>query len=322
MATIILLNLGGPSTLRDVRAFLKNLFSDPLIIDLPGGRLLRPIVARMISALRSRKVRGYYALIGGGSPLLRLTTAQADALAAELRRRGHRTIRVEIAMRYAEPGAAAAICKIRDAGEKRAIALPLYPQECVATTTSSLADLERARERLAPRLEIRSIASYHLHPGYLAAMSERIREALDSLPPGVGGEAILLFSAHGVPESYPKRGDPYVSQIRETVEALRGLVGTDREHRLAFQSRAGPVRWVGPSTDSVIQELHGRSAVVVIPVSFVSDHIETLYEIDILFAGLARRAGIRHFVRCGALNDSPLFTSAMADLVEPLLGER
>jgi protoporphyrin/coproporphyrin ferrochelatase len=319
MASIVLLNLGGPATLADVRPFLKNLFSDPLILDLPGGRLIRPFLAWMILTFRSRKVRGYYARIGGGSPLLRLTLAQAAALREELRRRGYGTVRVEVAMRYAEPGAATALRKLRSAGQTRVIALPLYPQECVATTTSSVLDLEAARDAIAPDLAIDSIRSYHLHSGYLAAVASRIREALDRLPAPARGEAVLLFSAHGVPESLPKRGDPYVGQIRETVEALRALVGPQYEHRLAFQSRAGPVRWVGPPTDSVIAELAGRPAVVIVPISFVSDHIETLYEIDLLFGGLAREAGIQHFVRCESLNDSPIFTRAMADLVEPLL---
>lgn len=320
MPSIILLNLGGPATLDDVRPFLRSLFSDPAIIDLPGGRLLRPILARAISTLRSRKVRDLYARIGGGSPLLRHTAEQAGALRGELERRGHADVRVEIAMRYAEPRAEAAIRKARGAGDKTVLALPLYPQECVATTTSSLLDLEVARRRIAPEINVRAVRSYHLHPGYLEAMAARIREALGRLPAGLDRDAVLLFSAHGVPERLPRRGDPYVGQIVETVGALRELVGVEYEHRLAFQSRVGPVKWVGPGTDAVIEELTGRPAVVVVPVSFVSDHIETLYEIDMLFGEMARHAGIKHFVRCESLNSSPLFIRALADLVEPHLG--
>ncbi len=320
MPSIVLLNLGGPATLADVRPFLRKLFSDPFIIELPGGRLLRPILAWAISTFRTRKVRGYYRLIGGGSPLRRLTAAQARGLGEELSRRGHPGVRVEVAMRYADPGAEEAVRRLHAAGESTIIALPLYPHECVATTTSSLADLERARDLLAPEVEIRAVRSYHLHPGYLAAMAARIREAIDRLPVDLRRGAVLLFSAHGVPERLPMRGDPYVAQIKETVDALRALVGSEYEHRLGFQSRTGPVRWVGPGTDTVIEELRGRPAVVVVPVSFVSDHIETLHEIDLLFGERARRAGIGLFVRCESLNDSPLFVGALADLAEPFLG--
>jgi protoporphyrin/coproporphyrin ferrochelatase len=319
MASVLLLNLGGPATIAEVRPFLRALFSDPLIIELPGGRLLQPLVAWTIATLRSRKVEGYYTRIGGGSPLLRLTLLQAACLREELARRGHVGTRVEVVMRYTEPRAAAAIRTLRDEGEGRVVALPLYPQECVATTTSSLRDLERARDAIAPGLEIVSIRSYHLDPGYLSALADRIRQALSRIPDEVRRETVLLFSAHGVPERLPRRGDPYVGQIRETVAALHRIVGPDYEHRLAFQSRTGPVKWVGPATDAVIEDLAGRPAVVVIPVSFVSDHIETLYEIDLLFGDLARTAGIRHFVRCESLNDSHLFTRTLADLVEPHL---
>lgn len=319
MPSIILLNLGGPARLDDVRPFLLNLFSDPFIIDLPGGRFLRPILARAISTFRSRRVQGFYAMIGGGSPLLRLTNEQAGALREELERRGRRGVRVEVAMRYAEPRAEAAIRSVQEAGDRAVLALPLYPHECVATTTSSLVDLEKARDAIAPEIKIRAVRSYHLHPGYLEAMAARIREAIGRLPASLRRDVVLLFSAHGVPERLPRRGDPYVAQIEETVAALRAIVGVEIEHRLAYQSRTGPVRWVGPGTDSVIEELAGRPAVVVVPVSFVSDHIETLYEIDLLFGELAHKVGIKHFVRCEALNSSPLFIRALADLAEPYL---
>jgi ferrochelatase len=319
MPTVLLLNLGGPGGAGDVYPFLRNLFSDPKIIELPGGRLFQPAFARLLAGFRAPRVRGLYALIGGGSPLLPMTKRQAAALAAELSRRGHRDTRVEVVMRYTEPGAAAACRELARAGEKRAIALPLYPQECVATTGSSLSDLEAARDRHAPGLEIVAIKGYHDHPGYLDAFGARIRETLDALPEGPRAEAVLLFSAHAVPEKLPRRGDPYVDQIRATVAGLLARLGGTNEHRLGFQSRVGPVRWVGPGTDEVIESLRGRGTVVVVPISFVSDHIETLYEIDLLFGEQARRAGIQRFVRVAALDDSPLFVGALADLAEPYL---
>jgi ferrochelatase len=319
MAAVVLMNLGGPSTLDDVRPFLRNLFSDPMIIELPGGRLVQPLFARMISTFRSPKVRGYYAQIGGGSPLLRITRVQAAGLEAELERRGFAGTRVPIAMRYTSPTSEDVVAALRDAGETRAIALPLYPHECVATTGSSLDALMRARDRIAPGLEIVPIRSYHLDPGYLASIVERIHETLAALSEADRRAALILFSAHGVPESLPRRGDPYVGQIRETVDAVVNILDVPNEHRLAFQSRTGPVRWVGPGTDETIDRLAGHPCVVVVPIAFVSDHIETLYEIDILFRDLAAGVGIRRFVRVGSLNDSARFVSALADLVVPLL---
>ncbi len=323
LASVLLLNLGGPRTTADVRPFLQSLFSDPMIIRLPGAGIFQPAFARIIAGLRERKVRGYYEQIGGGSPLLRLTEAQAHGLHAELARRGQGgDARVRVAMRYTEPRVERVVRAIRASGERRAVALPLYPQECRATTGSSLADLERARAQVAPDLEVVAIRSFHLHPGYLDAMTARIEEALTRLTEEERRRAVLLFSAHGVPAALPRAGDPYVGQIRETVTALLDRVGGGREHVLAFQSRTGPVRWVGPGTDEAIRRLAGSEAVVVVPVSFVSDHVETLFEIDILYAGLAREVGIKRFVRAGSLNDSPLFLRALADLVGPLLAER
>jgi protoporphyrin/coproporphyrin ferrochelatase len=319
MAAIVLMNLGGPSTLDDVRPFLKNLFSDPMIIELPGGRLTQPLFARMISTFRSPKVRRYYERIGGGSPLLRLTREQAAGLGRELEGRGLSHTRVVLAMRYTAPDSDDAIRELLDAGEKRVVALPLYPQECVATTGSSLAALEDARNRLAPEMEIVPVRGYHLDAGYLESVVERIRETLESLDAKERAEALILFSAHGVPESLPRRGDPYVSQIRETVAAVARMLALPNEHRLAFQSRTGPVRWVGPGTEETIEELAGHPCVVVVPIAFVSDHIETLYEIDILFREVAERVGIGKFVRAGSLNGSPRFARALADIVEPLL---
>jgi ferrochelatase len=323
LPSVLLLNLGGPSGLSEVRPFLKNLFSDRRIIALPGGPILQPAFASLIAFARSGRVAKRYRRIGGGSPLRRLTEEQAAALERELARAGGDPSHVGVAMRYTQPGAATALSRLREAGERRVIALPLYPQECDATTGSSLADLEYARARVAPEIDILSIRSWHLHPGYIEALAERIRETLVLLEPAERSEAVLLFSAHSIPVSLERRGDPYVPQIRETVAAVLERLGGDRPWHLGFQSRTGPVQWVGPGTDELIRgELKGARAVVVVPVSFVSDHIETLYEIDLLFGGYARAAGIRRFVRCESLNTSPRFIRALADIVQPVLSGR
>jgi ferrochelatase len=173
---------------------------------------------------------------------------------------------------------------------------------------------------VAPDIDVLVVRSWHLHPGYIDAVVSRVREAMDRLPEDERAGAILLFSAHSVPESLSSRGDPYVKQIRETVAAVLERLGGARQWRLGFQSRSGPVRWVGPGTDQLIKkDLKGAKSVVVIPIAFVSDHIETLYEIDLLFGGFAREAGIGRFIRCESLNTSPLFISALAQIVEPVL---
>lgn len=319
MATILLLNMGGPSTLDDVRPFLRNLFSDPMLLDLPGGVILRPFLSRLIPAVRTRKVQRAYASIGGGSPLLRTTLRQAEALRAELAGRGHEAVAVEVVMRYTPPRAAEVLTRLASHGETRALALPLYPQECRATTGSSLAELESLRPSLAPALQIRTIRSWHLDSGYIEALAGRVRATIDALPEAARPHAVILFSAHGVPEALPRRGDPYVGQVKETVAAILERLGTGHAHRLGWQSRTGPVTWVGPGTDAVIAELAGAEAVVVVPVSFVSDHIETLYEIDMLFGDIAHQSGIRHFVRTAALDCDPGFIAALAGLAEPFL---
>lgn len=318
MQCVLLLNLGGPASEKAVGPFLRSLFSDPMIIQLPGGGLVRPALARLIAAARAPKVRRYYRAIGGGSPLLRLTEAQSVALTHELGRRGREGVVVRPVMRYTEPRAHTVLSHLREAGIREAIALPLYPQECMATTGSSLADLERARGKIDPGLKLFVIRGFHDHPGYIDAVAGRVAHSLRGLDDGERSRAILLFSAHGVPENLSRRGDPYIAQVHETVEAILARIDWRGPRRLAFQSRTGPVRWVGPGTDEVLVELAGAEAVVVVPVSFVSDHIETLYEIDILYAALARRLGIRRFVRTESLNSVPAFIGALADMVESL----
>jgi ferrochelatase len=310
--------MGGPWTLADVKPFLRAVLGDRQVIRFPGGAALQPLWARALATLRAGKVRLRYAAIGGGSPLLEHTERQARALARRLD-----GAPVEVAMRYSAPRADQALRALLDRGCTRVVALSLYPQRCGATTDSSFADLERALAGRAEEVELVPIRAFHDHPGYLRALAATVGEALDELNEAVRASAVVLFSAHGVPERLVAAGDPYVDQVRATVAGVVAELGDALgEHRLSFQSRVGPVRWVGPHTDAVVEQLGrgGTRALVVVPVSFVSDHIETLHELDIELAALARASGVTHFVRAPALGDRPAFVDALATLVEEALG--
>ncbi len=305
---VVLLNMGGPESTAAVRPFLEELFSDPAILPLPAA--IRLPLARWIARMRASRVVPRYERIGGRSPLVEITRAQAGALARELRGGGG-SWHVEPAMRYTPPRAAEALARLRERGAERLVVLPLYPQYSEATTGSSLRDLERALEAAGmaelPRAVVRS---WHDHPGYAGALAEAVREALEGL-----SDPVVLFSAHSLPERAVRRGDPYLDHVKATVEAVRERLPPVR-WRLAFQSRTGPVRWIGPGVEETLAALarEGCGAVVVVPVSFVSDHIETLYEIDVEYRALAEGLGIRAFRRAPALNTRPSFIRALADL--------
>jgi ferrochelatase len=317
---VLLLNMGGPWTLDDVRPFLRAVFGDRRVIRFPGGAALQGIWAGLITAVRASRVRARYAQIGGGSPLLEWTRKQADGLAGLLD-----GVPVEVAMRYSEPRVAEALSRLIGAGCRRVVLLPLYPQECGATTGSSLDDAHRAAAAAGGDLELVEVTSFHDHAGYIAAVADRVRTGLAALPDDARDAAVVLFSAHGVPEQLDSGGDPYVGQVRRTVELVVDELGDAvAAHGLAFQSRAGPVRWVGPNTTEEVRRLgsSGVRALVVVAISFVSDHIETLHELDIELAELAARCGIEHFVRAPSLNDGPLFLDALAAIVRQRLGRR
>jgi len=314
---VLLFNLGGPETLEDVRPFLYNLFSDPEIIRIKSDRL-RKMLARFISAVRERKSQGLYRQIGGGSPLRRITDAQAAALSSALGSRGF-AARVYVGMRCWKPGIDEAVEKILRDHITRLVLLPLFPQYSLTTTGSCLKhfrNLDR-QNGLSSKMDIKVIEAWYDEPLYIESIAELIQENLGRLSEG-GGEPIhLLYSAHSIPERYVREGDPYLEQTRQTVKLIQAKLGNAFPSTLAFQSKVGPVRWLSPSTRDIIAEL-GRSGsrrVLAIPVSFVSDHIETLQEIDIAYASLAAKSGIREFHRVPALNLHPKFIEALASRV-------
>jgi len=315
---VVLFNLGGPETLDDVRPFLTNLFSDPEVIPLPSP--LRQVLAWWIARRRAPIARGYYEQIGGGSPLRRFTAQQAAALEKMLAVNGD--FKVVVAMRYWTPFTEDAVADLMTFRPDRLVLLPLYPQYSFATTRSSLGHFNAVwNTRARKAIPIATIAQWYDHPGYLGAMAERITDTFSQLPPGDGSPVHLVYSAHGIPLSLIRKGDPYQDQI----EAETGLItarlpewmnAPTRVH-LGYQSRVGRTKWLEPSMESLLHELgrQGVTRVLVVPISFVSDHSETLYEIDILYRDLARAAGIAVFARMASLNDSPLFVRALADLV-------
>lgn len=322
---VLLFNLGGPDDLASVEPFLRNLFSDREIIELPFGAWAQPLLARLIAKLRGPSVRRNYASIGGGSPQLRLTREQAAALQERLARDG-RAVEVAVAMRYWQPDTETALAELERAGVRRIVTLTLYPHYSTATTGSSRRELERvlARPRWQGRFEVSGIDAWPDDPCYLDALADTVRRGLDGFPPERREHVVILFSAHGLPERFVERGDPYVEHTQATRLGVLERLGVPNRQLLAFQSRTGPVRWIGPGTDEVLRRLGGEGVreVLVVPISFVSDHIETLYELDQLFADEARRAGIVDYRRSEALNSHPLFIEALAGLVERHLRER
>lgn len=299
---IMLLNLGGPDTLHAVRPFLYNLFSDREIIRLGPAPLQKPI-AWLISTTRAPKTRRYYSLIGGGSPILKITMAQAQALEQLLPGR-----KVYVGMRYWKPFIEDVVRRAHDEGVTRLIALSLYPHYSKATSGSSEAEFVKAANRYGISYGI--IPPFYNHPGYVDALVETIRNGLKKFdrPP------VLLYSAHSLPVSFIEEGDPYVEHIMATIKAVEEKI--DIKWRLGYQSRSGPVKWLEPSTEDVLKQLaeEGVRDTLMVPISFVSDHIETLYEIDILYRGMAEGLGLR-VERTEALNTNPAFIEALKDMV-------
>ncbi|WP_281183868.1 ferrochelatase [Trichlorobacter lovleyi] len=308
---IILLQMGGPDSLEAVRPFLLNLFSDREIIKI-GPAWLQPLIARMIVRRRTPAVMDKYREIGGRSPIQELTRAQADTLAAKL------GIPCHVGMRYWHPFTAETLAQLRKTGTKKLVALSLYPHYSRATSGSSFNDLTRCLADLDSDLEVVRIPHFYDHPLYIDALTEKIEAGLASFPNRTGVQ--LLFSAHSLPQSFITEGDPYLEHIQATVrlvmERFEGV-----QHRLAFQSRAGPVKWLEPSTDDTLKELaaNGCKSLLMVPLSFVSDHIETLHEIDIEYAAEAHKIGISDFRRTESLNSSPTFIRCLAELVRQAL---
>jgi protoporphyrin/coproporphyrin ferrochelatase len=313
---VVLFQLGGPDTLEAIEPFLFNLFCDPDIIDFPFARIGRKPLAKLISSTRARKVQHHYATIGGGSPIRRFTEQQARALQRKLGESGL-DARCFVAMRYWHPFTARAIEQLRAAKCDEVVLLPLYPQYSSTTTGSSLNEWQRLFQQEIP---VQSIEAFYRHELYLQALVEKIDEALARFADPERPE--IVFSAHSVPLAIIQKGDPYQRQIEETVELLMQRGGWTNGYRLCYQSKVGASKWLQPSLHAALRALAAekRSEVCVVPISFVSDHVETLGEIDHEARAEAAKLGIKRFEMTSGLNDSPTFIAALADLVGVALG--
>jgi ferrochelatase len=318
-SVVLLLNMGGPDSEAAVAPFLTNLFSDPEILPLPLPGPLRGFVARKIAEKRAVKVLPRYRLLGGKSPQGELTARQAGALEKLLNDGPDAPWRVLVGMRYWHPFAAEALEEIAALRPARLVLLSLYPHYSRAVGGSSLGEV-RSLLRLRPlNCRTGTVDQFFRHPLFLKAHADRIAASLRQFPGG-GRDAFVLFSAHNLPEKLIKAGDPYLDQVKATVDGLLPGIG-ERPWRLAFQSRSGPVKWLAPEVGDTLRALaaEGRRQVLMVPLSFVSDQIETLHEIDVVYTGEARAAGV-DFRRTPAFNDAPDFIELLAALARGAAG--
>lgn len=342
---VVLMNLGGPNNEDAVQPFLYNLFMDDDIIKLPLKGAVKRGLVTFITNQRAKVVAKKYKEInacpsgcmGPKSCSNRINGVVSDCCSAtnprtEAQRRSlqkflqqqyaDQPVEIEVltAMRYWHPSTDDALDQLEAGNFDEVVLLPLYPHFSYSTTASSLNEwYRRLRARgLEDRWEIHLVKDYHLHEQYLQAINQRIDEKLAQLSPEVRAHTHLLFSAHGTPTSFREAGDPYSFQIKETMEAVMEMRGKDLPYWLSFQSRVGPIAWLKPNTEEFIEVLHGYGInhLVVIPIAFVSDHIETSMEIEIEFKEVADELGIETFVCTEGLNDIPPFIASLADLVD------
>lgn len=314
---IVMMNLGGPKTLEDVEPFLLKLFADREIIQLPVQNFLGPFIAKR----RTKSVQQNYAAIGGGSPILKWTTEQGQGMCERLDTLSPATAphKFYVAFRYVEPFSEDALKAMKADGVRRAVAFTQYPQFSCSTTGSSLNELWRASRRtgLAEAFDWSVIDRWPTHPRFVAAMAETVKQGLLQFSAEEREDVLILFSAHSLPMAVINRGDAYPAEIGATVHEVMKQLEYAYEYMLAYQSDVGPVAWLGPSTESVIEALakKKRKNVLVVGVAFTSDHIETLHELDIEYGELAHEAGIKNYKRAPALNAMPLFQDALAEIV-------
>jgi protoporphyrin/coproporphyrin ferrochelatase len=314
---VVLFQLGGPDSLDAIEPFLYNLFCDPDIIDFPFARIARQPLAKLISSRRARHVAHHYAEIGGKSPILEFTRRQAKALECELRREFD--ARVVMAMRYWRPFTQDAIAELAAHAPGEVVLLPLYPQFSKTTTGSSLNEWNRRFQPNGWRPRVHIVREFYKDADYLDAVVAAIDSSLRDFEDPA--DVDMVFSAHSVPVAVIEQGDPYQRQIEDTVDLVWQRGSWPGRLHICYQSKVGASKWLRPSMHETVKNLAaaGSRHVLVVPISFVSDHVETLHEIDIEHREQARTLGIADFRMMPGLNDSPAFIGALAGLVRSQL---
>lgn len=313
MIAVLLLDFGGPEKLDDVRPFLKNLFSDRAIMPMPAQEICAHIVAKF----RAPKVAKQYELIGGASPLPK----QSRTIAAELEqslRQANLDIRVFVGMRYWTPYINDVVGQIADVRPQGMVVIPMFPHYSTATTLSVLTEFQKSYDTRRLNIPFQIVEWWYDQPQYITAWCYSIKRALDQFDAERRAKIPVLFTAHSLPESFVKeRNDPYPRQIKECAEKIMTYLGGDHPSYLAYQSKLGPMEWLKPATIEFVRELGGRGVkqLVIVPISFLTDHVETLYEIDQLIIPAARAAGVQQAVRCEALYYTPYLKKALEELV-------
>ena len=315
---VLLLNMGGPDSIEAVKPFLKNIFADSTIIDLPGGKIGQFFMGKMIVNRRLPAVRENYLRIGGRSPILDWTKLQMEGVQELLSNRTEQSVKVGMAMRYWHPFSDEALRELSASGVKHIIALTLYPHFSRATTGSSEADLVAARDRLGLDLPISFISHWYDNPAFLDLWAAKIEKALEEMQPEVRERVHLVVSAHGLPRKFVDEGDPYLEHIEATMNGVLKRLTDPPPAHLCFQSRSGPVEWIGPSTGEMIDSLAEKNHknLLIWSISFVSDHVETLNELNIKYRQTAAQRGIEEYHMVPSLNDDSAFFTVLADLVE------
>lgn len=314
---IILLNLGGPETTEDVHDFLLRLFLDKDLIPLPAQSKLAPLIAKR----RTPKIQKQYQEIGGGSPIRRWTETQGSEMVRILDRISPGTAphKHYIGFRYARPLTEEALEEMESDRLERAIAFTQYPQYSCSTTGSSINAIYRFYKNRNCNLNWSVIDRWPIHDGLVNAFAQNTMNALKEFPEKVRKDVVILFSAHSLPMSVVNRGDPYPAEVASTVSEVMRKLDFSNPYRLVWQSKVGPLPWLGPQTEESIQGLGklGKKHILLVPIAFTSDHIETLYELDIEYMGeIAEKAGIENIIRAESLNDGKLFVNALADIVK------
>lgn len=314
---VILLNLGSPETIDGIYPFLKNLFFDKNLITLSGWKVLRYIGAPLIAKLRTKKVIDAYKKIGGKSPLLKLTLQQAQSLEEKFLSEGFYA-KVFVGMRYSPPFIKESLFSAINNGVKTIVAIPLYPQYSIGTTGSIKKEIERVIKDHKLKINFHFVERFYNNPAFIQSLVSTIKES--KLFSQDKNDFHILFTAHSIPLIYLKKRDPYQSEIEQTLKlVMKNFEAIN--YSLAYQSAVGPVKWLGPKVYDEILRLRkiGIKKILVVPLSFVSDNFETLYEIDYLDKNFALQNGIEEFERVKALNAHPLFIQSIFEIIKNIL---